>query len=62
MTTLTNPPTFGVCTCGHGEHAHNDLKTKTECSLASCDCRVYDEWERYSLQLVKVPADPGGRP
>lgn len=52
-------PTFGVCHCDHGEHAHElkrDNRTRTHCTLYHCPCKQYDERERYSLRLVPQPA------
>ena len=48
-------PTFGVCACSHGEHAHElkrDNRTRTHCTLYACHCKAYDEAGRYSLRLV----------
>lgn len=48
-------PTFGLCTCGHGEHMHNlarDRRTRKECSLYRCACPRYDEAGRYVLRFI----------
>lgn len=61
----TQPPTFGVCLCGHGEHAHElkkDNRTRTYCTLYHCRCKTYDEGERYSLRLVPQRAAGYGDP
>jgi hypothetical protein len=48
------------CQCEHGEFAHDIRRegTRTQCSLASCECTTHTEAYRYTLAMVECRVQP----